>query len=73
MPQQTAGISPQLYARTSGFLYLCIFLAASFAHFLSPATGALLFDAGTLRPCFIVELSLAPRLIVTGGDVRKGR
>jgi hypothetical protein len=47
------------------------YLVNSFAHFLSPVTGAMLFDAGILLPCFIAELSLTLWLIVKGVDVRK--
>jgi len=47
------------------------YLVNSFAHFLSPATGAALFNAGILLPCFIAELSLTLWLIVKGVDVTK--
>jgi hypothetical protein len=46
------------------------YLVNSFAHFLSPATGAMLFNAGVLLPCFIAVFSLALWLIVKGVDVR---
>jgi hypothetical protein len=82
MPQQTATIFPQLYARSCGVLYVYIlvagtfaalmavagacYLANSFAHFLFPATGAALFNAGILVPCFVAELSLTLWLLVKG-------
>ena len=47
------------------------YLVNSFAHFLSPATGAALFNAGILLPCFIAEISLTLWLIVKGVDVTK--
>jgi len=42
------------------------YLANSFAHFLHPATGAALFNAGILVPCFVAELSLTLWLLVKG-------
>lgn len=47
------------------------YLVNSFAHFLDPALGAKLFNAGILVPCLIAELSLAVRLIVKGVDAAK--
>lgn len=47
------------------------YLVNSFAHFLSPATGAALFNAGIILPCFVAELSLTLWLIVKGVNVAK--
>jgi hypothetical protein len=47
------------------------YLINSFAHFLSPATGAVLFNAGILLPCFVAELALALWLLVKGVNVAK--
>ena len=47
------------------------YLVNSFAHFLDPATGAALFNAGILLPCFVAELSLALWLLVKGVNVAK--
>lgn len=47
------------------------YLASSFAHFLRPALGAALFDAGILLPCFVAELSLTLWLLVRGVDVAR--
>jgi hypothetical protein len=45
------------------------YLVSSFAHFLHPATGAALFNAGILVPCFVAELSLTLWLLVRGVNV----
>jgi len=45
------------------------YLINSFAHFLYPATGAALFNAGILLPCFVAELSLTLWLLVKGVNV----
>jgi len=45
------------------------YLINSFAHFLLPATGAALFNAGILVPCFAAELSLTLWLLVKGVNV----
>jgi hypothetical protein len=45
------------------------YLISSFAHFLHPATGAALFNAGILVPCFVAELSLTLWLLVKGVNV----
>jgi hypothetical protein len=47
------------------------YLINSFAHFLHPATGAALFNAGILLPCFVAELSLALWLLIRGVNVTK--
>lgn len=47
------------------------YLVNSFAHFLYPAAGALLFNAGILLPCFVAELSLTVWLLVKGVNVAK--
>lgn len=47
------------------------YLVNSFAHFLFPAAGAALFNAGILVPCFVAELALALWLVVKGVDVAK--
>lgn len=47
------------------------YLINSFAHFLYPATGAALFNAGILVPCFVAELSLTLWLLVKGVNVAK--
>ncbi len=47
------------------------YLINSFAHFLFPATGAALFNAGILLPCFVAELSLTLWLLVKGVNVAK--
>jgi hypothetical protein len=47
------------------------YLVNSFAHFLYPATGAALFNAGILVPCFVAELSLTLWLLVKGVNVEK--
>jgi hypothetical protein len=47
------------------------YLINSFAHFLHPETGAALFNAGILLPCFVAELLLALWLLVKGVDVAK--
>ena len=60
--------------RTIGVLLVIAgvcYLINSFAHFLHPATGAALFNAGILLPCFVAELSLTLWLIVKGVDVAK--
>jgi len=45
------------------------YLVNSFTHFLHPATGAALFNAGILLPCFVAELSLTLWLLVKGVNV----
>jgi hypothetical protein len=45
------------------------YLVNSFVHFLYPATGAALFKAGILLPCFVAELSLSLWLLVKGVNV----
>ena len=45
------------------------YLVNSFAHFLYPAAGAALFNAGILLPCFVAELSLTLWLLVRGVNV----
>jgi hypothetical protein len=45
------------------------YLINSLAHFLYPATGAVLFNAGILVPCFVAELSLTLWLLVKGVNV----
>ncbi len=45
------------------------YLINSFAHFLHPATGAALFNAGILVPCFVAELALTLWLLVKGVNV----
>jgi hypothetical protein len=47
------------------------YLINSFAHFLHPATGAALFNAGILLPCFVAELSLTLWLLIRGVNVTK--
>jgi hypothetical protein len=47
------------------------YLINSFAHFLYPAAGAALFNAGILLPCFVAELSLTLWLLVKGVNVAK--
>jgi len=47
------------------------YLINSFAHFLFPAMGAALFNAGILLPCFVAELSLTLWLLVKGVNVAK--
>lgn len=47
------------------------YLINSFAHFLYPATGAALFNAGILLPCFVAELSLTLWLLIRGVNVTK--
>jgi hypothetical protein len=45
------------------------YLVNSSAHFLLPATGVALFNAGILVPCFVAELSLTLWLLVRGVSV----
>ncbi len=47
------------------------YLISSFAHFLHPTTGAVLFNAGILLPCFVAELTLTLWLLVKGVNVTK--
>jgi hypothetical protein len=47
------------------------YLINSFTHFLYPAIGAALFNAGILLPCFVAELLLALWLLVKGVNVAK--
>jgi len=60
--------------RTIGALLVvagACYLINSFAHFLDPTAGAVLFNAGILLPCFVAELSLTLWLLVKGVDVAK--
>jgi len=63
-----SGYLPQTISALMAVAGAC-YLVSSFAHFLHPATGAALFNAGILLPCFVAGLSLTLWLLVKGVNV----
>lgn len=65
-----SGYLPRIIGALLAVAGVC-YLVFSLAHFLDPATGGAMFDAGILLPCFVAELSLTLWLLVKGVHLAK--